>query len=272
MKIIRLPTDYDNYIWVIRSDDPNQKQAWVVDPGESKRVIPYFQLHQLELAGILLTHHHYDHTDGILDILSALGNAPVVSNPHGPFKHVTQPVLGGDTVDVLGETFEVIASPGHTHEHIVFYHPKALFSGDVLFTGGCGKAWSMSPKPMAESLLKLRELDDNCDVYCGHEYTLANINFAAIAEPDNQNIKTRQKEVTAKTLEGIPCVPAKLGIEKQTNPFLRFDEENLKETLIKRDQSFYNFELESHANLYATLRSWKDSLDKTGILESFNTV
>lgn len=268
MNIIGLPTDYDNYIWVIRSDDANIREAWIVDPGESHRVIPYFQENQLSLAGILLTHHHYDHADGIQDVLKALGDAPVVSNPRGPYKHVIYPVLEGDKVQVLDKTFEVLEIPGHTHEHVAFYHPEALFCGDVLFTAGCGKTWTQSPKPMAESLLRLRDLNDDCLIYCGHEYTFANINFAAIAEPDNEAVQKRKQEVWEKTKAGIPCVPERLGVEKQTNPFLRFDTENLKETLIKRHQSFYNFKLDSNANLYATLRSWKDSLDKTGILES----
>lgn len=272
MKIIGLPANEDNYIWVIQSDTPDIRDAWIVDPGESKRVISYFKENGLTLAGILLTHHHYDHTDGVQEVLSALGDAPIYSNASGPFKPVTHPVKEGDKIDVLGETFEVLETPGHTAEHIVFYHPKALFSGDVLFTAGCGKIWGNTQAPMADSLLKLRELDDDCLVYCGHEYTLANINFAAIAEPENQAVLKRQKEVSEKTGLGIPCVPERLGVEKQTNPFLRFDIENLKETLIKRHQSFYNFDLDSNANLFATLRAWKDTLDKTGTLESVKTV
>lgn len=269
MKIVGLSAGYDNnYIWIIRSDAPEDRHAWIVDPGVSREVIDYFQQHQLILCGILLTHHHYDHTGGIQDVLASLGDVPVYSNARGPYKHVTHHVTEGDSVDVLGQTFQVLDIPGHTHEHIAFYHPQALFCGDVLFTAGCGKTWTQSPKPMAESLLKLRALNDDCLVYCGHEYTYANINFAAIAEPDNSAVIERQASVKEKTKAGIPCVPERLDVEKQTNPFLRFDTPNLKETLIKRHQSFYNFELDSDANLYATLRAWKDSLDKTGILDS----
>lgn len=272
MKIIGLPANEDNYIWVIRPDDPTIRHAWIVDPGESSPVIAYFQENKLSLEGILLTHHHYDHTDGILEVLKTLGDAPVFSNSTGPYEHVTHPVVEGDKIDIFGEVFEVLETPGHTPEHIVFYNPKALFSGDVLFTAGCGKTWGKTQEPMADSLLKLRELNDDCLVYCGHEYTLANINFAAIAEPDNEAIIKRQQEVTQKTLAGIPCVPERLGVEKQTNPFLRFDTEILKEILIKRHQSFYNFKLDSNANLYATLRTWKDTLDKTGVLESVKSI
>lgn len=267
MEIVGLPTDYDNYIWVIRSK-ADAKLAWVVDPGESHRVIPYFQEHNLTLAGILLTHHHYDHTDGIVDILATLGNAPVISNQRGPFKLVSQHIEAGEVISIADHDFEILATPGHTHEHIAFYHPEALFCGDVLFTAGCGKAWHQSAKPMAESLIKLRNLDENCWVYCGHEYTYGNINFAAIAEPNNPDILARQAEVKRKTQQGIPCVPERLSIEKKTNPFLRFDQTELKQTLLNQNKIFENFKADDNGNLYASLRAWKDSLDQTGCLEA----
>jgi len=265
MEIIALPANSDNYIWIIRSKKNNN--AWIVDPGESHRVIAYFQKHKLVLAGILLTHHHYDHTDGIAEIVKQLGKAPVISNAHGPYKLVTQHVNEGDIIIVAQEEFKIIAIPGHSHEHIAFYNPKALFCGDVLFTAGCGKSWCQSAKVMAQSLLKLRDLNDDCSVFCGHEYTYTNINFAAIAEPDDEDIKQRQKIVKFNTKKGIPCVPEKLGIEKKTNPFLRFDSGELKQTLLNKHKLFENFSLGDNANLYATLRAWKDSIDKTGVLE-----
>jgi len=265
MKITGLPTKYDNYIWILQSETTSD--AWVVDPGESDGVISFFQEHDLKLKGILLTHHHYDHKDGIAEVLNKLGKVPIISNTFGPYKKVTQHVNEGDKIQVLDEEFEIIYIPGHSHEHIAFYNAKSLFCGDVLFTAGCGKAWCQSSNKMAESLLKLRKLNDNCLVYCGHEYTYGNINFAAIAEPKNEAIKKRQQEVAEKTRLGIPCAPEKLGIEKDTNPFLRFDTAELKQKLIAKEKCFENFSLEENGNLYANLRAWKDILDKTGELE-----
>lgn len=263
MKIVGLPTLSDNYTWIIQSETSGKAHAWVVDPGESRQVIQYFQDHQLQLEGILLTHHHYDHTDGVMRVMEVLGDVPIVSNAQGPFKPVTHPVKEGDQIQVLDETFKVIATPGHTDEHICFYHPQALFSGDTLFTGGCGKIWQHPPELMAESLLKLRALNDDCMVYCGHEYTYANLNFANIAEPNTPAIQDRLAEVKRKTQHQIPCVPAPLGLEKKTNPFLRFDKSPLKQTLMER-QSQPN---DNKAALFAALRAWKDELDQTDILE-----
>ena len=251
---------YDNYIWVIESDVNNE--AWIVDPGESSKVVSYFQANNLVLAGILLTHHHYDHTWGIAEVIKQLGEVPVVSNSLGPFKGVTHHIGGGDKITVVGEEFTAIATPGHSHEHIAFYHPNALFCGDVLFTAGCGKAWCQSSAVMAESLFKIRALNDDCLIYCGHEYTLGNINFAAMAEPDNEDIRQRQVVVKERTAAGLACVPEKLGVEKKTNPFLRFDTEQLKTKLLARNELFENFSAEDNGNLYANLRAWKDNFDK----------
>lgn len=263
MKIVGIKTLSDNYTWVIQSADPAISDAWIVDAGESEPIIEYFKHHQLKLAGVLLTHHHYDHTDGLPGIFNALGKCAIVSNPLGPYPHVNAPVQDGDTINVLNETFSVISIPGHTHEHLAFYHPKALFCGDVLFTAGCGKTWTQGPEWMASSLLKLRDLNDDCPIYCGHEYTYANLNFAKIVEPNNPDIQSRWQEVKHKTQRGEACVPVSLRLEKQTNPFLRFDQTPLKTTLMAKDDC----NEDTDANLYASLRRWKDTLDCTGILE-----
>ena len=269
MKITGFPTRYDNYIWVLETENSHDSSspAWIVDPGESHLIIDYFKKNNLELMGILLTHHHYDHTDGIEEVLNQLGNVPIISNSLGPYDKVTKHVKEGDVIEVLGEKFKILDIPGHSHEHIAFYNPKYLFCGDVLFTAGCGKAWCQSSQHMADSLLKIRKLDDDCLVYCGHEYTYGNINFAAIAEPDNQAIKQRQQSVKEKTKVGIPCVPERLAVEKQTNPFLRFDSGSLKQSILKQANQYENFAMQDTGNLYANLRAWKDKLDQTGELE-----
>ncbi len=268
MKITGLPALSDNFIWVVQPSQPTSNEAWIVDGGEAKPVIDFFQKNQLQLVGILLTHHHYDHTDGLAEIQATLGKVPIISNRRGPYPHITHHVEEGDKVKVFEETFEVLAVPGHCQEHLAFYHPQALFCGDVLFTAGCGRSWTQPPHHMAQSLMKLNALDDDCTIYCGHDYTYGNINFAAIAEPNNDDIKARQQQVHQEDKLGLPSVPEKLGIEKKTNPFLRFNLDELKTTLLARDQQFYDYPQDSDANLYATLRSWKDALDKTGELET----
>lgn len=263
MNIVGIPTLSDNYTWVIHNKNPQPAaQAWVVDPGEAAPVVRYFQDHNLELAGILITHHHYDHVEGVADVINALGQVPVYGNAEGPFKDITHPVKEGDHLELLGESFQIIATPGHCPEHISFFHPQALFCGDVLFTGGCGKIWDFPPELMTQSLLTLRNLPDQCQVYCGHEYTYANVKFATLAEPNNIAIQKRFNTVTQHTQMQQPCVPAPLGLEKQTNPFLRFDQPDLKATLIKRGA-----DATSPTSLFATLRAWKDQCDAAGILE-----
>lgn len=261
MKIVGIPTLSDNYTWLIRSAN-DTKEAWVVDPGEANPVIEYCQSHHLQLAGILITHHHYDHVDGVKDLINFFGQIPIYGNEDGSYKGITHPVNHGDTIMIFGEAFNVLATPGHCPEHLTYYHPQALFCGDVLFTGGCGKIWDYPPELMANSLLTIRDLPDTCNVYCGHEYSYANMKFATIAEPDNMVTQSRFNSVTQKTLMNQPCVPERLGVEKQTNPFLRFDLTPIKETLVHRgaDKS-------SPASLFATLRAWKDTCDASGILE-----
>lgn len=262
MHIVGLPTRSDNYTWVLQSDTfPGQ--AWIVDPGESEKVTAYLQQNALELAGILLTHHHYDHTDGIPALLETFGNVTIIGNARGPIPVVTQHVEGGETIQIFDWTFDVLATPGHCHEHIVFYHPEALLCGDAMFAGGCGLSWTQGPEWMASSLLKLRELNDDCLVYCGHEYTYANLNFAKLAEPDNEAIAKRAADVKQKTQQNLPCVPSPLGLEKQTNPFLRFDSTPLREQLLQRDDCPSN----DSTDLFWCLRQWKNRLDRTGELE-----
>lgn len=264
MKIVGIPTLSDNYTWVIHNAN-DATQTWVVDPGEAKAVIQYLQTHQCQLAGVLITHHHYDHVDGVQGLLDLFGEVPVYGNEDGPFKGITHPLKQGDTVTLSGEVFDVLSTPGHCPEHLSYSHPEALFCGDVLFTGGCGKIWDYPPELMAQSLLTLRNLPDQCEVYCGHEYTYANLKFATIAEPDNLSTQTRFNSVTQRTLMQQPCVPASLGIERQTNPFLRFDLPPLKNVLVERGA-----DANSPASLFATLRAWKDVCDASGILELNN--
>jgi len=259
--IHRLPALTDNYIWLIESGD----KAWVVDPGDAHPVLEKLAKLNLTLIGILLTHHHYDHTDGVEALLEAFPIARVYAGALMKKPYITDYLTEGDKLSFEGFELHVLETPGHTLDHIAFYNDYALFSGDTLFAGGCGRVFEGTSEQMSHSLLKLRNLKDNLKVYCGHEYTLANMNFARIAEPNNITIALRRDDVRDQTLIHQPCVPSELGIEKQTNPFLRFDLTPLADSLkarIDRTENSMN-----SSQLFQACRNWKDQLDKTDILD-----
>lgn len=262
MKITGLPALSDNYIWVIHSD--NHNEAWIVDPGEAKPVLDYFQQQDLLLKGILVTHHHYDHVDGIPEIQQVFDQVPIIGNARGAYPYITQHVEDNDEINILGNCFKVLTTPGHCHDHISFYHPQALFCGDTLFSAGCGRSWTTSYQQFSNSLIKLREAvtSESCQMYCGHEYTWANINFAAIAEPNNPDITQRKEAVRALRRENKATLPISFHQETLTNPFLRFDLPELKAILTDK----FDLQSPSEADLFSAVRNWKDALDVTGML------
>lgn len=247
----------DNLIWLLT----HENHAWVVDPGDAVPVLDALEQHVLTLKGILITHHHYDHVQGVEDLLGTLGSMPVYGPAHSPFDKITHPVREGDSVQVGPWTLQVLELPGHTLDHIAYVHPQAAFVGDTLFTAGCGRLFEGRPEQMAESLLKLRALPDETLIYCGHEYTWANIHFAAITEPHNAAIALRRARTIDCYQRDELCVPEMLAVEKATNPFLRFDHPALKAQLLQRGAE------DTPASLFAVLRAWKDQLDATGELE-----
>lgn len=269
MDIIGLNSRSDNYIWVLHGKDLTHNQIWVVDPGEAKPVLDYISANNLSLQGILLTHHHYDHTEGVEEILANFPKIEVYGGRLMDKPYLTKRLQENDQITIFGESFQVFETPGHTLDHISFASKQVLFCGDVIFGAGCGRVFEGTAEQMAQSLLKLRQLDDKLDVYCGHEYTISNLNFAKIAEPDNQSIKNRYQNDREKRLANLPTIPSKLGLEKQTNPFLRFDLQPLSSTIANNFLTPNN-QAESraqNADLFANLRAWKDQLDQTGELD-----
>ncbi|WFE68420.1 hydroxyacylglutathione hydrolase [Thiomicrospira sp. R3] len=249
----------DNYIWLIESN----KQAWVVDPGEAEPVLARLAHLNLNLAGILLTHHHYDHTDGVEKLLKNYPESSVYASCLMQKPYITDRVAEGGKLFIANSCFQVIETPGHTLDHIAFYNDQVLFCGDTLFSGGCGRVFEGTAQQMTDSLLKLRALPDSLHVYCGHEYTLSNMNFANLAEPDNIEIQQRLDQVRAQRRQNQDCVPSLLSLEKKTNPFMRFDLEPLAGRLTSREQASNLTE----SDLFASCRAWKDQLDKTGELD-----
>jgi hydroxyacylglutathione hydrolase len=256
IQISALPAFSDNYIWVL-SDETNRRCA-VVDPGDAAPVERWLDEHPgWVLEHILVTHHHHDHTGGVLALKQRTG-AKVVGPADEAISGLDQPLVDGDQLQVLGLGLTVLRVPGHTAGHIAFVHRHAaqplVFSGDTLFAGGCGRLFEGTPEQMHSSLLKLAALADDTQVYCAHEYTLSNLRFAQAVEPGNKALAERLSQVTAKRERNEITVPNSLALEKATNPFLRVSETSIKEKLQQREGR----ELTSEAAVFKALRAWKD--------------
>lgn len=243
-----IPALSDNYIFAIHWDN----QAAIIDPAEAAPVQAWLKAHNCELRYILNTHHHADHIDGNDELISEW-NCPLIGPKDERIPGVTDPVSEGSVVEVGPLRFEVFDTPAHTSTHVSFYEPNShlLFAGDTLFAGGCGRIFEGEPKDMWNSLRKLRHLPNDVLLYCGHEYTESNLRFALSVEPDNTRLQKRYQETQALRLAGKPTIPSKLGLEKETNPFLRPDSPAIQRQL---DMSG-----SSELDVFAKLRTMKDS-------------
>ncbi len=242
MEIIRIPVLSDNYIFLML--DRSRKIAAVVDPAEAAPVLAELRRHQVELVAIFNTHHHGDHVGGNKELIAAFPNVRVYGGAEDRGRIPGQQIylVDGDRVefsDLVGEVFFI---PGHTRAHIAYYFPPVerdvpgeLFCGDTIFAGGCGRLFEGTPAQMVDSMTKLRQLPDNTRIWCAHEYTLSNLKFAVTVDPDNHELQQRLLTVTAERERLVPTVPTNLGIEKRTNPFLRWDTAPLQASVGSHD-------------------------------------
>ena len=253
MNIIPLCAFNDNYIWVIMH--PGNRTCVVVDPGQAEPVLSMLDEQQLRLAGILITHHHWDHTNGIAGLL-AEHPVPVFGPATEAIPHVTERLKEGDSMEIaaLNLRFQILDIPAHTHGHIAYYGHSLVFTGDTLFTGGCGRLFEGSAEQMYTSLQKLAALPDDTLVYCGHEYTEANLRFAQIVEPENLQLLQRLATTQQLRAQQLPTVPAPLSLEKATNPFLRSHLATVKTAA----EQFAGTPLSTPIDVFATVRRWKD--------------
>jgi hydroxyacylglutathione hydrolase len=251
--LLALPAFTDNYIWMIHDG----RQAVVVDPGDAAPVLAALQAQGLQLAGILVTHHHADHVGGV-DALRPVLQGPV----HGPAREdIPQPFVAlaeGQHVDVLGLDFEVIDVPGHTAGHIAYVQRGVaerplLFCGDTLFSAGCGRLFEGTPAQMAASLAKLNALPGDAQVCCTHEYTLSNLRFAAAVEPANTDIAAAIASGRHLRDAGRPTLPSSIAQERRINPFLRCSEPAVVASA--RLQGAPN---DGSVAVFAALREWKN--------------
>ncbi len=235
LQIIPIPAFKDNYIWLLHNDG----QAVVVDPGDPEPVITTLRDLQLQLSTILITHHHHDHIGGVNTLLSNYPQAQVYAPKKESYDFPHIAVEEPDTVKInqLDIALQVINVPGHTLGHIAYYlhiessEPSRLFCGDTLFGAGCGRLFEGTPAQMYHSLQKLAALPPQTEVYCTHEYTLHNLEFARTLEPNNSQLLARQLNTLQLRQHNQPSLPSTLQLELATNPFLRCDSPEIKASI-----------------------------------------
>jgi hydroxyacylglutathione hydrolase len=255
MQIHRLPVLRDNYIFLLH--EPDAGIAAVVDPAVAAPVLQLVQNLQADLVAIFNTHHHSDHVGGNTQILRQFPQAIVYGGAADRGRIPGQQVFleGGDRVAFANREAQVLFVPGHTRAHIAYYFPPLeinepgeLFCGDTLFAGGCGRLFEGTPTQMVNSLSQIRALPDQTRVWCAHEYTLGNLRFAITVDEQNSVLRSRLDTVMAMRQRSEPTIPAWLGEEKQTNPFLRWDNPSLQAKVKSQDP----------IRTFARLRGMKD--------------
>ncbi len=237
MQIIRIPVLSDNYVFLL-VDEVSQTAA-VVDPAVAEPVLRELQQRGLTLTAIFNTHHHGDHVGGNSTLLKHFPHATVYGGAQdvGRIPGQTVQLEAGDTVTFAGQTARILFVPGHTRAHIAYYVAESqnLFCGDTLFAGGCGRLFEGTPAQMVTSLSQFRELADTTKVWCAHEYTEKNLRFAVTVDPENELLQQRLADVQAARQRNEATVPSELGLEKRTNPFLRWDKPALMATAQSED-------------------------------------
>lgn len=257
LSVLTVPAFKDNYLWLIH-DGTN---AAVVDPGEAAPIRAALAANKLRLTAILLTHHHADHIGGVPDLLEEW-QVPVFGPRNDGIEVVSEPLGQGDQIMVPGIdlALEVIDVPGHTLGHIAYVRRDDeahwLFCGDTLFGAGCGRLFEGTPAQMADSLERLAALPDDTLVYCAHEYTMSNLRFAQAVEPDNVELAARVKADGAKREVEQPTIPSTIGLEKATNPFLRYGEPRIVQSLIEAGKLNPGA---TRVATFAALREWKNT-------------
>lgn len=245
----------DNYIWLLRGlRDP--RAVAVVDPGDAGPVQAALAAEGLKLCAILATHHHADHVGGVPTLVAQTGATVFGPDRERMPVEVTR-LRGGDRARLpeLGLEFEVLDVPGHTAGHIAYYGHGALFCGDTMFSAGCGRLFEGTPEQMLASLDTFASLPEQTRVFCGHEYTLANLRFAMTVESGNSDIVDYVQKASALRASGRPTLPSTIGLEKRVNPFLRSRHENVKLSAERRAGKA----LPTPVAVFAEVRSWKDT-------------
>lgn len=255
LSVTRVPAFADNYIWLVHGAGARHGRVAVVDPGEAEPVLTALGANGLVLDTILVTHHHADHVGGV-EALLRQAKVPVFGPAGEAIPGRTVALAEGNEVVLagLGLSFRVLDIPGHTAGHIAYYGHGAVFCGDTLFSAGCGRLFEGTPLQMLSSLDKLSALPEATRVYCGHEYTHANLKFAAAVEPDNHDVRAYATAVAARRAVNEATVPSTLGLESRINPFLRTREAPVRAAASARAGR----PLRDDAEAFRVIREWKD--------------
>lgn len=258
IQIAALPAFNDNYIWLLQ--DPARRRCAVVDPGDSAPVLAWLAEHPgWQLTDILVTHHHKDHTGGVLALKQHCA-ARVLGPALEEIPGRDLALEDGQRIRVLDRDWQVLHVPGHTAGHIALFGENdgqpLLFCGDTLFSAGCGRLFEGTAEQMHASLQRLASLPEQTRVYCTHEYTLSNLRFALAVEPDNAALQHYHAQASALREQGLPTLPSTLALEQAINPFLRVRESTVR----RRAEEQAERHLASDSEVFATLRGWKDNV------------
>lgn len=249
-----LPAFNDNYIWLLIN---NQKQCVVVDPGDASPVLEAIATYDLTLTDILVTHHHKDHVGGIASLLAKFPSTNIYGPSTARFPMVTHPCQSGQKITLkAGMHFNVMELTGHTIDHIGFYDESNAFVGDTMFSAGCGRLFEGSAEQMKSALERIVLLGEEINIYCAHEYTLANLEFASAVEPDNQELTRYLSKVQELRAQNKPSIPTTVATQISVNPFLRSHVNAIKQNV---KQHFDLSELPDTQNCFRLLRQWKDN-------------
>ena len=256
IKVSSIAALKDNYIWLLQADDA----LCVVDPGDATACLEHLSRCQLIPNITLITHHHYDHTDGLLALSQTFPDmqsyGPELESAPKAYCNISQQ----STISPLNFplTFSIFSTPGHTLDHLCYYLPNDcgyLFCADTLFSAGCGKIFEGNAIQMYHSLSRLSDLPDSTLLFPAHEYTLKNIAFALLIEPDNQDLLDHHAWAEKQVQLGLPTLPTTLSLEKKINPFLRLS----NPTLIQQVKKLSGMLCDTELSTFTALRQLKDN-------------
>lgn len=269
-RILLLPAFKDNYIWVLQNDSLGEVIA--VAPGDAQPVLDYLARENLKLVALLITHHHGDHTGGIARLCEAYPAVRIYGSPQENIPLLNAPVTQDDRIHVPGwesqiGSIVVMETPGHTHHHLAYLVQSAhaqdhgvLFCGDTLFSAGCGRLFEGTPAQMQASLARLRNLSRGLLIYCAHEYTERNLEFALKVEPENQDIANYAHHVQQRRASNQPTLPTTLQMECAINPFLRWDVPTVQQAAARYLGLPLNTFMENRDDVavFAAIRAWRN--------------